>query len=103
MFQTRHQPGLSLETADEFGMVGELRQDDFNRHLAFHTGLHSTIHHPETAGANTLAQFIAMYGPSAQIFFADFLRRRRRGWCWQRTRGILQSNARQAHKLSPLF
>ncbi len=60
--QLGHQPGLTLESPHEGGIVGQLGADHLDRHLSADRTLIGAIHHPEAPGADALAQLVTAEG-----------------------------------------
>src|SRR5947208_34905 len=68
MFQPGDDLGLGLEAADEVGLVGELRVDDFEGHFAVEQRLEGAVDGPETARPEAFTQLVALeYLPTALV------------------------------------
>jgi len=62
VFEPRHQLGFRLKPADEFGLIGVLREDDFDGDFASDDRLMRSIDRAKAACAEQLTQFIAANG-----------------------------------------
>ncbi len=63
VFEARHHLCFGLKTADEVGMIGELRQNYLDSDLSSYDGLVGAVNCPEASHANAFTQLKAANDP----------------------------------------